>query len=88
MLNTIESIQISAVEQETQVSIYWNNDHLPKRSTQNYNQANYATNLVKNKFEFVLITGDDLLQAVNKCKKSGEKFVVEVQCASEEIVVI
>ena len=43
---------------------------------------------MKNKFEFVLITADDLLQAVNKCKKSGEKFVVEVQCASEEIVVI
>ena len=55
---------------------------LPK----NYNQAYYARDFVKNKFESVSNTGDDLLQAVYKCKKSGEKFVREVQSASERIM--
>ena len=43
---------------------------------------------MKNKFEFVSNTGDDLLQAVCKCKKSGEKFMQQVQSAPEGIVVI
>ena len=38
---------------------------------------------MKNKFESVSNTGDDLLQAVCKCKKSGEKFMQQVQSAAE-----
>ena len=60
----------------------------PSELTKTYNQANYARNLVKNKFESVSDTGDDLLQAVCKCEKSGEKFVREVQSAPEGIVAI
>ena len=55
---------------------------LPK----NYNQAYYARNFEKKKFESVSNTGDDLLQAVYKCKKSGEKFVRQVQSALERIL--
>ena len=49
---------------------------LPKH----YNQANYARNLVKNKFESVSNTGDDLLQAICKCKKSGEVHATGPKC--------
>ena len=55
---------------------------LPK----NYNQAYYTRNFEKNKFESVSNTGDALFQVVFKCKKSGGKFVREVQSASERFL--
>ena len=36
----------------------------PSKLPTNYNQVNYARNFVKNKYESVSNTGDDLLQAV------------------------
>ena len=60
----------------------------PSELPKNYNQTSYARNLVKKKSESVSNTGNDLLQAVYKCKKSGEKCVREVQSAPEGIVVI
>ena len=93
MSSTIESLKISAsskkpkstyIDKMVKVGKTTSPSELPK----NHNQANYARNLVKNKFESVSNTGDDLLQAIYKCKKSGEKFVREVQSAPEGIVVI
>ena len=78
MSSTIESLKISVhgkkpksayIDIMGKVGKTTSASELPKH----YNQANYARNLVKNKFEFVSNTGDDLLQAVCKCKKSGEK---------------
>ena len=43
---------------------------------------------MKNKFESVSNTGDDLLQMVYNCKQSGEKFKREIQNAPEGIEVI
>ena len=43
---------------------------------------------MRNKFESVSNTGDDLLQAVCKCKKSGKKFMRQVQSTPEGIAVI
>ena len=60
----------------------------PSKLPKNYNQRSYARNLVKRKSEAVSNTGNELLQAVNKCNKSGEKCAQEVQSAPEGIVVI
>ena len=92
MSSTIESLKISAsskkpsayIDTMRKVGKITSPSELPK----NYKQANYERNLVKNKFESISNTGYDLLQAIYKCKKSGEKFVREVQSAREGIVVI
>ena len=93
MSSTIESLKILASSKKPKSAYIDTMGKVrkttsPSELTKNYNQANYARNLVKNKFESVSDTGDDLLQAVCKCEKSGQKFVQEVQSTPEGIVAI
>ena len=53
-----------------------------------YNLASYARNITKSRFEPMKNTVDDLLQAVDLCKKPGEKFFREVQSAPEGMCAI
>ena len=92
MSSTIECLKISASSKKP-TSAYIDimrkvEKTSPSELPKNYNQTSYARNLVKKKSESVSNTGNDLLQAVYKCKKSGEKCVREVQSAPEGIVVI
>ena len=53
----------------------------PSELPKNYNQTSYARNLVKKKSESVSNTGNDLLQAVYKCKKKwGEVRARSPEC--------
>ena len=91
MSSTIESLKISASSKKPELEYIDIMGKVGKTTSlselpKNYNQAYYARNFEKKKFESVSNTGEDLLQAVYKCKKSGEKFVREVQSASERIL--
>ena len=93
MSSTIECLKISASSKKPKSAYIDIMGKVEKTSSpselpKNYNQTSYARNLVKKKSESVSNTGNDLLQAVYKCKKSGEKCVREVQSAPEGIVVI
>ena len=57
----------------------------PNELHKNYNQAKYARNLVKNKFESVSNTADDLLQAVYKCKKVGRRSCEKSKVHQKEL---
>ena len=69
MSSTIESLKISASSKKPK-SVYivtmkeLGKTTSPSKLPTNYNQVNYARNFVKNKYESVSNTGDDLLQAV------------------------
>ena len=74
MSSTIESLKISASSKKPKLEYIDIMGKVGKTTSlselpKNYNQAYYASNFVKNKFESILNTGDDLLQAVYKCKK-------------------
>ena len=74
MLSTIESLKISASSKKPKLEYIDIMGKVGKTTSlselpKNYNQAYYASNFVKNKFESILNTGDDLLQAVYKWKK-------------------
>ena len=69
MSSTIESLKISASSKKPKSVYIVTMEELrkttsPSKLPTNYNQVNYARNLVKNKYESVSNTGDDLLQAV------------------------
>ena len=87
MSSTIESLKISASSKKPKLEYTDIMGKVGKTASlselpKNYNQAYYTRNFEKNKFESVSNTGDALLQVVYKCKKSGGKFVREVQSAS------
>ena len=87
MSSTIESLKISGSSKKPKLEYIDIMGKVGKTTSlselsKNYNEAYYARNFVKNKFESVSNTRDDLLQAVYKCKKKWG----EVRARSPELI--
>ena len=90
MSSTIESLKISVSSKKPKSAYIDTMGKVGKTTSpselhKNYNQANYARNLVKNKFESVSNTADDLLQAVYKCKKVGRSSCEKSKVHQKEL---
>ena len=93
MKSTINKLKEAGIKQKPKVALHQVSQKLGSSSSsgqqpKNYNQASYARNIIKSRFESMKNPVDDLLQAVYMCKKPSEKFFREVQSAPDGMCVI
>ena len=93
MKSTINKLKEAGIKQKPKAALHRMSQEVGSSSSsgqqpKNYNQASYARNITKSRFESMKNPVNDLLQAIYLCKKPGEKFVREVQSAPERMCVI